>query len=810
MPVPPLTAAPPTHPTILVGYGPYGLRVLRRFLLDAENHGLLTWEDPPEATSPDLRRLRDLILIHVAGPSGDDESESYLAKDLYRQITRVDPDEKDFKKTILEAKRQLLDEAARSADPSRLRLGLDVFVLAQPTTLETLGTLERILPPAMYELAGDAGLRQTAHSDARISFILVFDFDNYWDRSPAGKIVRAEVGNSIKRWEKNETASFARIYILDGHTAGGNRTEALRVEELVLLLEFLLFAGMRDDPGLRRLYQREDGTTLPLGTFGIRLIEQSQGLLKRLVAAHFALGWLGYIGGNETKSDVRERLRASLASFRPPNPDVSGIRVNLQERLEAGIEQMERELAQLRPVDEDWPARFREELAVATMRLKGDLANWAGEQTQHLIDTTLKNVSRDMEEAVTSALHHDSAPAPLGVVIQELKDLQPLLQAGAASGREPEPPEPSEDPDLAAIDQIHREFRMFKQSQLNPSRLSDWWILLAVVVAAAWTPIALEAIEEIPSPPVDASFLLASLYSFLSWMSKPVIVAPLLLLAVAAAGRYGFHKGIQARIERGLLTFTHPDRGWIIDRIRRVLRSGRMRASLEAYGEYVFGNLVRRLRGVVLREAHRELERLGLRRKEMEWLKSELRTYLVSYGLDPDKPVEGWARIRSRPHGYRYSADSLEDFRRLLRINPPTKDRYESTQARFKPFPDWSELYSREFLYPVVFLERLSREYEEGNAGSAGTPAALTEFLSALEQGFSCAMAWETGEGPDVVESYCVLPGKWKALPDVERHLINQRLNRQHILEGSDQFRAYIVRFQLGVSSDKLQDSKVS
>src|SRR5438309_11807804 len=98
MPVPPLTAAPPTHPTILAGDGPYGLRVLRRFLLDAENHGLLTWEDPPEATSPDLRRLRDLILIHVAGPSRDDESESYLAKDLYRQITRVDPDEKDFKK----------------------------------------------------------------------------------------------------------------------------------------------------------------------------------------------------------------------------------------------------------------------------------------------------------------------------------------------------------------------------------------------------------------------------------------------------------------------------------------------------------------------------------------------------------------------------------------------------------------------------------------------------------------------------------------------------------------------------------------
>ena len=797
---------PQTHPTILVGYGSYGLRALRRFLLDAENHGLLNWEDSPDPTSSHLRRLKNLVLIHVADRPGDDEAEPYVARDLYRQLVRVEPDEGKFKVAMLEAKRQLLDEATHSADPVRLRLGLDVFVLAQPTTLEMLGTLERILPPAMYELAGDAGLRQTLHSDARISFILIFDFDNYWDRSPAGKSIRAEVGNSIKRWEKNTTASFARIYIVDGHTAGGNRTEALRIEELILFLEFLFFAGMRDDPALRRLYQRDDEGAVPLGTFGIRLVEQSQGLLKRLVAAYFALGWLTYIGGNEVRSEARERFRASLEPFRPPNPDVSGLRAQLREKLDQGIEQMEGELAPLKPEQEDWPQQFRRELGVATVRLKDDLANWAGEQVQQLMDTSLKNVTRDMEEAVTRALHHDNSPAPLGVVIQELKDLQQSLQGGVTLVAEPEPPQPSEDPDMTAVDQIHRDFRIFRHSQLNPGRLADWWILLAVVVAAAWTPLILEAIAEIPAPADDAAFLPAMLFNVVNWMGKPIIIAPLLLLIAILAGRYGFHKGIQARVERGLLTFTHPDRGWIIDRIRRVLHSGSMHASLEAYSEYVFGNVLRRLRGVVLREVRRELDRLTLRRRELEWLKSELRTYLGSYALDPDKPIESWARMRSRPHVYRYSAAGIESFRRLLNINPPTRERYESTQAKFKPFPDWSEPYSREFLYPVVFLERLSHEYDAADQAGELLPATMQDFLAALQQGFSCAMAWETGEGPDVVESYCVLPKKWKSLPEMERNLSNQGINRQHILEGADPFRGYVVRFQLGVSSDKLQD----
>src|SRR6202165_693754 len=114
MPEPLRMTAPALHPTILIGYGSYGRKVLRRLLIDAEGHGLLTWEDPPGAGSPSQRRLKDIVLIHVPDQPEGEEIEGYLAKDLFRQIRTAALDESDLRKNVVEGKKQLLDEAARS------------------------------------------------------------------------------------------------------------------------------------------------------------------------------------------------------------------------------------------------------------------------------------------------------------------------------------------------------------------------------------------------------------------------------------------------------------------------------------------------------------------------------------------------------------------------------------------------------------------------------------------------------------------------------------------------------------------------
>src|SRR5262249_28078833 len=159
-----------------------------------------------------------------------------------------------------------------------------------------------------------------------------FDFENYWEQSPESQSLRHDVRQSIQRWEqrlKEGLPSFARIYLMDGQTSGGNRDETRRIEELTLFLEFVLFAGMRDDPTIRNLYQSENEQTIPLAAFGVRLIERSQGLLKRLAAAYFSLGWLSYMAGAEAGKEAREQLEDGLKDFRPANLNTSNDRRQL-------------------------------------------------------------------------------------------------------------------------------------------------------------------------------------------------------------------------------------------------------------------------------------------------------------------------------------------------------------------------------------------------------------------------------------------------------------------------------------------------
>jgi len=124
--------APNLHPTLCVAFGSYGQKVLRQLLLDSEAHGLLRWQDLSLPGDPAVRRLKDLVLVHVRERAEHAEAESQIARDLFRQIRPVAAEESEIRITLLQAKQELLDESLRNTSSGQLRLGLDVFVLAQP------------------------------------------------------------------------------------------------------------------------------------------------------------------------------------------------------------------------------------------------------------------------------------------------------------------------------------------------------------------------------------------------------------------------------------------------------------------------------------------------------------------------------------------------------------------------------------------------------------------------------------------------------------------------------------------------------
>ncbi len=99
------------HPTILIGFGDYGRRLLRQFLADAHDRGVLQWEDPPQAEATAARRVKDLVLITVDSPSGTDSNDEGIAKDLYAHIQGLPAPSQEFFSAAVEQDRELLEYA---------------------------------------------------------------------------------------------------------------------------------------------------------------------------------------------------------------------------------------------------------------------------------------------------------------------------------------------------------------------------------------------------------------------------------------------------------------------------------------------------------------------------------------------------------------------------------------------------------------------------------------------------------------------------------------------------------------------------
>jgi hypothetical protein len=210
-----------------------------------------------------------------------------IVTDLYGQIVKLPAGgtlEPAFAAAFKEARATLLRIGELSESQDRLRVGLDVIVVARVTNYPVLGALERLLKPAVRQLAADPTLMGSGSRGERLHVIHLVDFDHFWD--PAAADLRREFARWVGRLgEIAGTRGLSRMYLSDAHTTQGERDRRLRVSEAALFLEFLLFEDQRDATDLRRLYEREREEQSPLVSAAVRLLERSTGLVSRLAAA---------------------------------------------------------------------------------------------------------------------------------------------------------------------------------------------------------------------------------------------------------------------------------------------------------------------------------------------------------------------------------------------------------------------------------------------------------------------------------------------------------------------------------------------
>ncbi len=811
----------PHRATILVGFGTFGRDVLRHMLASTAPRGVLAWEEARGGAAPSERHLQDLALLWVPDPlradaadwDGDSEGSALeLMRDLYRQIrlTGIDdaPAELSFTNALVESAETLLSAAGRAGRTDALPLGLDVIVLARPTG-RVLGTLDRLLLAGIDKLANNSNLRRAVQGSDALNFLTIFDFDNYWDRSEQGRAIRRTVQASIEFWQKRRAAekpSIGRFYLVDGRTDDGFRDGFARIDEISLFLEFLLFEGQRAGD-VRRLYQSAGPHESPVSTFGIRLVERSAGLLAHLAAARFGVGWLDYLAGNGPYGNAIEplHLREQLVPFAAEKLDALLDAASLRTEIDTAFDALESELTAL-PVElPDWPQRVRTRYAQTLQQLEAHISAKAYALMAGISRNHLARLPSALQAGIDADLHDENNPVAVGAAINELETLYVRLE----DLRSVEPPSPAAaEQFLQRIEKLHDEYACFHQERVDTEGLRRWWPLLAIALAAGLTPIVHEFLADIP-PPDSMRFLLGRAHAFLQRINNPIIVGLSLFLGSWTVGALTFQRGLTSRLERGRRFYNDAERGRFVDRLRSGLKpGGPLRAPVDHLIDRILYTMALSIRGEVTREVGRVLSRLRERSREMVWLRDQLRDFLRMHGFTGEELKPDRGRLDRDGTGMRHAIERGEDFEAMLKGNPPIPDRFRSTQASGAPFAGWDERYSRTFLVPLEFLDRLSRIYKDPFQQELARPGRgpeqqriareLLDFL-ARNGRFGLAFRFEAQEGVPPDQRYCLVPPLWRHLEGVEFALSGLRMNEQSILEGGDNGRGYLLRLQSGV-----------
>lgn len=825
--------------TLILGYGSFGREVLERLLASAVPRGELAWEEPQLGADANERSLRDLALVHVpdrmAGVAGEQAAAGLLG-DIYRQIVALDEDASEARLTqiVSEVAERMLSATARAGRPEALPLGLDVIVLARPEAPEALGLLDRLLVPAFETLANNANLMRSARGAEALCFVEILDFDNYWDRSSAGLAVRRATVSSVEQWQRRRSTglgAFGRVYLVDGRTADGIRDRRHRVDETSLFLELLLFEGQRGGE-LQSLWQASSLGEPPLGTFAVRSLERSGGLLRRLAAARFAVDWLEHLAAGDAASGG-ERLSQRLAPFRLSALEALLNGDALRVRLAGQLESLEQALLRAWREAPEQPDRVVAHYRQAAQEITTDLSGEVAQRFDLLRRERLEPLRSTLQEAVVETLHHEREPARLGAVIERLETIEEELdphseKTEARSLEELPEDEPTggvipADATSESFNQLAARYLAFRRRRASTQDLRQVWPLLAVSVAAGLTPILSQLLSDLPAPSGSLAWL-GWAHGALVACARPVLLGPLLFVLGWILGRGVFQGIIDRKQDRAERFFVDAERGRLIDLLRRELASqGVLGKPLHAELEGSLDDMLLAAREHLHRELRRVINRLEVRRREMLWLRGEMLDFLAQHGVDL---AQGWHRLDREQRdatGIRCSVERAADFERVLASNPPTAERFRSVQADQRPFRQLFETYSDAFLYPLEFVDRLSALYHparQAEAPGEGISPAEASGLDQAEQDLldflhdrgahGLAFAWQAQEGVPAARRLCLLPEAWRRLPSALRRLSEQGIGGERVLHAAGGATAYLLSLQSGVSSQCLVEGTVA
>ena len=799
------------RPTLLIGYGAYGLEVLRRLLFSTVLRGVLSWQENQGAAVND-RHISDLGLLYIKDSFADEadnqnmptEASLEMMQDLYRQIELVESSPEDLLNAVDKMANRLLDAALINMNNnSPLPLGLDVIVIVQPTSSVIVGHLDLLLKPALRAIANNHNLKQGVQSSNRLNCIQILDFNNYWEQSDDASLLRKAMHNSVSSWqlERNQArASFERFYFVDGKNANGMQAEQQRIDEITLFLEFLLFEEQRLGE-LQQLYQAQSNES-PIATFGIRLAERSSELVSRLRAALFGIDWLDYLGKKEIldiNSEPRE-LRDKLAPYDFEKLENELGDEDLQIQLNDHFRELEQEIVQLR-LGDTWATELRQQYEKSVQELENQLTQKVHKQVKDITEERLASLSNDLKQGIEADLHNNRYPVTLGAVIHEIETTKNRL------GRPQETTETAivssaneANQVLKSANKTYAKYDFFRQQRLKIDSFKKLWLpIFAALLSTGLTPWIMDVLAGLEKPDTLDTYLTIA-YNASQTINHPVIIFLVLFILFFLLNKPLFYNSILFRLQRAENFWQQDKRGRLIGYVRHLFKPNQiLRKPSEEFLKRLLSDMASTIRSEVRHNLDRIENILRKRASEMVWLRGQLRHFLNLHGIR----VDAADTLPHKSTNIRYPiGQQVTDYQNN---QPPTEDQFRSAQSMVNPFKGWNEAYSKTFLYPINFIDDLK---EHLPAQQAMTEADITkEFIKFIKQRgrFHPAFLFHAQTGVQPQQHYCILPQSWTRLQQIQTELSDIGIAGNHLIhQESDDSRAYLLCLQTGIDSDCL------
>ncbi|WP_295392401.1 hypothetical protein [uncultured Thiodictyon sp.] len=799
-----------SRPTLLIGFGAYGLEALQRLLHQSALRGVLRWQETQGGGVASARRqLQDLALLALPDPferSGEGTVAAaagapQFLTDLYRQIqgpaanVRATPDE------VALRVRRIADELVAQTSFERSDgVGLDLICLARPGVPDAIPHLDILLQHCLESLADSSFFKVAVQGAENLNCILILDFEDYWQGTgtaaavETARALRAALRNSMQSWERRRAlrqVAVDRCYLVDGRTAVGYRPPHVRLDEAELFLELLLFEGLRTSK--QALYQQPSLIQPVAATFGIRLLEETTLVLSREAAATFGLRWLDALIGDRGPCPDREarRVRETLAPLSAAllerRLDDGQLEPLFEARAEALVSALmavpEREAA-------DWPQRVQEVFARERQALRQALERSAWELVSAFKESHLNDLEQRLVAAVDADLHDERAPASLTLVRAALDEVRQGLAAG--SQRRQAPSGQTLDSPLHRLTLLHRQYRDQLDEWLSSQgRALQWfWPLCALLFALGLAEPSVRLVYQIDPPGqhwVDALVnglrtlnwpLFWTLWWFIwLWAVLALQVQPLITGRIARAQRF-FVSAQRGRFHDHLRDLVDPLRESVLAQVRHNVRSS--------------------LTNDVQKTLTRLDERLAERGREMTWLRRQLNEFL-RLSSQPAMAVRQWVRRGA-------TVETMMRPRPIERVCYPQDDLP-------RPFAGWSEHFCDAFLDPLRFIDRLSQRYADADEQAQERRTAdedqlrrreLIDFIDNSKLAPACRFLQDTGVSEE--RRWCIAAQRWRNIPGMVDE-INNRLGivNDDITPAADRSRVYLLVVQTGVAAVNLE-----